>query len=517
MISLRERQRLIMTFGGTSGNAHVPEQTEREIRSLVQCFEGSHIGIMQRGIGTIRAFQRSEVLEVWEPLESLLEDGVDLMAVFVDECHRCGIQAWGSRRMNDGHHTYKALDVDRYQTRFYRENPELRLKSHGKSQLSASYDWNKPQIAEQNLAFMQEVAENYDVDGMDLDFTRIPPFFNPDEKAQGREAMNKHVRDVRSMLDEVGVKKGKSLGLSAQLYAEDSLWKQFDAHPEDDIQVHFNSGLDVCTWAREGFLDYLIAHCHSDNLFEMGISAWGKAVEGTSCRLVAGPGKPVRFKFGRGGLIDGFPVSRTNRVEHRAIAHRLYEQGAAGVFFYDYVIRENELQWEVFRELGDPERIRHANKKYVFQMALPLNLGLPPEGGEAEMEIDVPDDIPTALAEGHPVRTRLLLNITNLFTPNDIALQVNGQDVTIRREHGITTPLTITDHPEDSPQCHLEAVVNPGLLVKGRNRLSLRLRPVGKKPPGFNPQPSEVRKVDLEVVYRDETYPYWLALQLDQP
>ncbi len=105
-MSLRERQRLIMTFGGTSGNARVPEQAEREIRSLVQCFEGSHIGIMQRGIGTIRAFQRSEVLEVWEPLESLLEAGVDLMAVFVDECHRCGIQAWGSRRMNDSHHTY---------------------------------------------------------------------------------------------------------------------------------------------------------------------------------------------------------------------------------------------------------------------------------------------------------------------------------------------------------------------------------------------------------------------------
>ena len=180
------------------------------------------------------------------------------------------------------------------------------------------------------------------------------------------------------------------------------------------------------------------------------------------------------------------------------------------------MIRYFALQWEVYRELGDPERLHYANKVYVYQLALPLALGYQSEGGTAEMEIDIPDDLGAASAAGPPVGARLLLNITELMAPDDIELQVNGQDVAVRPEQSITTPLTITDHAEDKPSCHLEVVIPPEPLKKGRNTLTFTLKPASKKPPGVVPQPSEVRKVNLELVYRDETYPYWLALQLDR-
>ena len=77
-------------------------------------------------------------------------------------------------------------------------------------------------------------------------------------------------------------------------------------------------------------------------------------------------------------------------------------------------------------------------------------------------------------------------------------------------------PLQSQTTPEDKPGCHLEAAIAPELLKKGRNTLTFILKPTSKKPPGVVPQPSEVRKVNLELVYRDETYPYWLALQLDR-
>ncbi len=525
---LRERQRLIMSYDAGETPCS-PDQAERQIRSLVQCFEGSHVGILQRCLGVARAFQKSDVLEMWETQQAWVEAGMDPMAVFVDECHRCGIQAWGSRRMNDGHHTYRILEFDRYQTQFYRENPQLRLKSKRDAQVSPTYDWNKPEIAAQNLAFLREVAENYDIDGIDLDYTRIAPYFNIEEVDQGREIMNQHVRDVRTMLDEVGEKKGKHLGLSAQLYSRDSVWKakgleltpeagREDVHesPEDDIHCHFAEGLDIGSWIQEGLLDILIAHCRTTSLYEMDISAWRRAVEGTDCRLVAGAGKPGFFKFRRGGLINGYPAHLTQYLEHRGIAHRFYEQGADGIFFYDYVIRFFELQWEVYRELGDPERLCYANKVYVYQLALPLVLEYQNKAGKAEMEIDVPDDLAATLAGGQPVRARLLLNITELMTPGDIEFRVNGEEVAVAPEQSITTPLTITDHPEDKPSCHIEAAIPPEQLKKGRNTLTFSLKPGGQKPPGVVPQPSEVRKVNLELVYRDETYPYWLALQLDR-
>ena len=100
------------------------------------------------------------------------------------------------------------------------------------------------------------------------------------------------------------------------------------------------------------------------------------------------------------------------------------------------------------------------------------------------MEIDVPDDPGAASVAGHPVRARLLLNITELMAPDDIELRINGQGVAIGPEQSITTPLVITDHPEDKPGCHLEAAIPPELLKKGRNTLTFTLKPDQQKASG---------------------------------
>ena len=153
VIPLRERQRLILTWDGGQSADAPPEVAARQVRSLVQALEGSHVGIYQRHIGgTIKAAQASKVLELGYAQQRRLEAGVDIMSVFVDECHKCGIQAWGSSRMNDAHHTYKGLNTDAYQTAFYKEHPELQLKEWDDScQVSAQYDWNKPEVAKINL------------------------------------------------------------------------------------------------------------------------------------------------------------------------------------------------------------------------------------------------------------------------------------------------------------------------------------------------------------------------------
>ena len=529
-IALHPNQRLVMTYDAGETPCE-PTRGEEQIRSLVRSFESSHIGILQRHIGAIKAYQKSSVLEVNDIQAAWVEAGLDPMAVFVDECHRCGILAWGSRRMNDGHHTYEILEYDKYQSQFYKDHPELRLQWKRDVQVAPKYNWNKAEIAAQNLAFLREVAEHYDIDGIDLDFTRIPPYFNAGEEAQGRQTMNQHLRDVRAMLDEVGSQKGKRLGLSAQLYQRDSIWKQErpELHnegtgnsameqetAEDDISAHFDSGLDIRTWVQEGLLDILNAHCRTSSLYEMDISAWKQVVEGTNCRLLAGPGKPGFFTARRSGLIDGYPAHLTQHLEHRALAQRLYAQGADGISFYDYVIRYFELQWEVFRELGDPKRLSHANKTYVFQLFLPLDLGLRSAAQTTQMQIDLPEDLAAALAKGSALRTRLLLNITELETPDDLELQVNGEKFPIARERDIPTPLAVLDHPGDNPGCHLEATVPPELLQKGRNTLAFTLRAATFRPAGVIPQPSALHKVNLEIVYRDETYPYWLGVQLDR-
>ena len=98
----------------------------------------------------------------------------------------------------------------------------------------------------------------------------------------------------------------------------------------------------------------------------------------------------------------------------------------------------------------------------------------------------------------------------------DVRLEVNGRRAAVRREVGITTPLTVTDHPQDTPACHLEAVLDANLLKRGRNTLAFTLDPKAEAPTGLaEKKPCEVRKVNLEVVHGDERYPYWLSLQLE--
>ena len=156
---LHPNQRLVMTYDAGETPCG-PADAEAQIRSLVRCFEGTHVGILQRHIGAIKAYQQSEVLEINDVQAPWLEAGVDPMTVFVDECHRCGMEAWGSRRMGDAHHTYEILEYEKSQSQFYKDHPELRLKWKRDVQVAPKYDWNKPEIAAQNLAFLREVAES---------------------------------------------------------------------------------------------------------------------------------------------------------------------------------------------------------------------------------------------------------------------------------------------------------------------------------------------------------------------
>jgi hypothetical protein len=130
------------------------------------------------------------------------------------------------------------------------------------------------------------------------------------------------------------------------------------------------------------------------------------------------------------------------------------------------------------------------------------------------MQIDIADDVPAALKAGLQVHVRLLVNVTRIASPDAVSLKVNGRAVEVTPEDGITLPLTVTDHPDDCATSHLQAVLDPALVKRGRNQLVFTLRPT----PGVHEfpeaKPAEVRKVDTEITYRDETYPYWLAIQL---
>lgn len=471
--------------------------TPAALRDEVRALAGTDIGIFQWCIGTpLTARHASTAIETrgaqggeyesyvyWHLTKNflhLIETGHDPLRLVCEEGHGCGMQVWGSQRMNDRHHMYGLPDTWALVSPFIKEHPECVLADGG-------MNWLRAELQDRVFEHLREVAENYDVDGLDLDYTRIPPFFAAENAAAGREAMTAFVRRTREMLDAAGAKKGKRLGLSAQCYAQDPI--------VSSLTENWNDGLDLRRWAKEGLLDILIAHYRSKSAFEPDVSEWLEAVRGTPCQLYAGPGKPARRHCAATGALRFYTLE-----EHRAIAANLHRQGVDGISFYDYM-HHGSFDMRPFREMGKPEALRFANKVYVAQVDLPLEIGCSATGGEGATRLQFSDDVPAAIAAGHHPRARFVLNVRDLPQPEDLRVFLNGREIgSPGREAIPTTRFRAVEYDEDLPWFHLELSVDPTLLRVGWNDVRFALSPRHQDLRA----PCRVMKVDLEIRYTDD-------------
>ncbi len=131
---------------------------------------------------------RVDTMHVWrmrETLRRLDELGTDPLRIVAGACRARGIACQFSLRMNDAHHTYRKPDGSWY-------FPELRspwLEAHPELLLpSGQLDYARPAVRDYRLAQVAEVLSLYDVDGIDLDFTRFRPWFAAGQEQAGHAA-----------------------------------------------------------------------------------------------------------------------------------------------------------------------------------------------------------------------------------------------------------------------------------------------------------------------------------------
>ena len=106
-----------------------------------------------------------------------------------------------------------------------------------------------PEVRDLAFRYIEEVCENYDIDGIELDFFRHPVFFKSTSRGKSAtqaelDAMTDLVKRVRAMTEEVGTNRGKPILIAMKV--------------PDSVEYCQTIGLDLEAWLKNDCLDMLI-------------------------------------------------------------------------------------------------------------------------------------------------------------------------------------------------------------------------------------------------------------------
>ena len=390
-------------------------------------------------------------------LPELMSRGLAPIQIMADFGHRHGMEVFWDMRMNDTHDAGLSGYGPYLLTKFKRDNPAMLCGTKDKQPRYGSWssvDYAHPEVRELAFRFFEEACTRFDIDGIELDFFRHACFFKT--VAQGGRAtqaelqmMSDLVRRIHRMTEEVGVKRGRPILIAIRI--------------PDSVEFCKGIGLDVETWLTEGLVDILSGTCY------FRLNRWDTLIGLGHKHKV-----PVYPCLSESRVRVKSRFQRNSTASYRARAMRAWAAGADGIYLFNYF----NPRGAIWRELGDPEKLRTMDKLYFV-----------------------------TVRDGDP--NRYLVNGSQY---RDLPILTPKSPLPISANKALTVPLVIGDHPPKAQRegwrvtatCHvqtdageqLRTVLNgtallppkaqagwldypvPGNLLRGgENRLEFRLAP----------------------------------------
>lgn len=267
-------------------------------------------------------------------------NGGDIVQRFIDHCRATGQAAFISLRMNDAHHKEfvdpkhgdkPGSSIGMSVTRWYADHPEHRIKPGSLRGADLVLNWAEPEVRAQKLAMLRELIDNYDLDGLELDFLRFYSYFRPETPIEQRRAtMTNFVAEVRQLL---GPKKWLCARVPCYLPALDEL------------------GLDLKALVAAG-LDMANASAHYFTTQQHDLAAIRKMTSGATlyfelCHTIW-KGDKVQAGY------DVFPFRRATREHLHTSAHLAYARGADGISLFNFAYYRQHGKGEGRAEFGEP-------------------------------------------------------------------------------------------------------------------------------------------------------------------
>ncbi len=315
------------------------DQPGSQIDSLWWCIDEGNLAYYPSKVIPVTRCPR---MKIW------FDAGVDIVKVMSEECHKRGLEAFYTYRLNGADREADITTPARLPMKD--QHPEWLVK--GAWWKPGLWNFAVPEVREYKLAILRELATNYDFDGIDIDFARHPPCLPIGQQWEHRDAMTDFVRKVRLMLQDVAAARGRPYLLSIRV-------------PCNLAGCHYD-GLDVETWARENLIDLIVMGTRS---IDVDVAGFRAATKGTHIRLYP--------------CIDDH--HSTNGYHHppieffRGVCANWWREGIDGIVTFNFsnatpaasaavgLPAGPPSQEQAYHEIGDAEAIRFKDKMFVVQ------------------------------------------------------------------------------------------------------------------------------------------------------
>lgn len=392
--------------------------------------------------------------------QELVDLGADCLQAVLGFAHKNKMECFWSMRMNDTHDAayrsdkpfllYPPLKVDHPD---WLVGDPVKRSRYGRW---SSVDYARPEIRDLAFRFIEEVCQNYDVDGVELDFFRHLCFFK--STAHGgkasqaeRDMMTELMRRVRVMTEEVGLKRGRPILIMVRA--------------TDSVDFNREMGLDVERWLQDGLFDMLATTCY------FRLNPWE-----TSVALGHKYGVSV-YPCISDSRVKGEGRFRRGSVEsYRGQALEAWAAGADGIHLFN-LFDVFGGRSPVFKEIGDPKALRTMDRLYFVTVRdgkpdswlaggskhsnLPVFTPAHPKTITASKPLSFDLTVGEEFDAGAKVQATLHVQMPALRNVNDVCVKLNG--------HELCGGKLAKDW--------LDLNVNPVWIKKGANPIEIALNP----------------------------------------
>lgn len=402
-------------------------------------------------------------------LPALLQQGTDPLRLVIERCRQQQQEIFWTLRLNDIHDYSRTTS----RARWKHERPELIM---GTPEDAARFDQRDPRIVWTLADFerkeirdlmvraVAEVLENYDVDGIDLDFLRHACYFKETRLGEPvtpahRQLLTDMVRQMRELMLASSERRGKPILLSARVLETMS------------ANRHYGFALDE--WLEGGLLDFVILGGYTPYTSparELVEWCHGRNVPVYACMVE----EALRLAGWSGPPIPHAELTQHSLESWRGAATNTWAVGVDGIMTFNLFADRSsrEICRNVLREIGDPKNLQRKDKIFGLEHLQDDDYGflfrtVSREGRlpvtirkltTVTRVLPVADDL-RALA-GRIRRLRLRLYLDHFRAPDNVEVRLNG--------------VALTTAPEQ-PQW-LAADVAPQVMKQGPNELAVSFR-----------------------------------------